>query len=132
MSMGGCVQLKELHSATRERRTAQSYCTSDTDRARSGPPLELLFKGGAQIEAKLVAELGRLRASGSLGTLTQVSAATSPTGSYNTADMLRYLDLVLDKWGPDRHWRILLCDAFSAHLSRDVQHFAWARGYLVV
>ena len=96
---GGCVQLKELHSATRERWTAQTYCTSDRARALSGPPLELLFKGGAQIEAKLVVELDRLRASGSLCKLPQVSVATSPTGSYNTADILRYLDLVLDKWG---------------------------------
>ena len=43
---GGEVELKELHSATRERWTVNTYATSDETRAVAGDnPVECLFKG---------------------------------------------------------------------------------------
>ena len=130
---GGQVELKELHSATRERWTVNTYCTSDVDRACAGDnPVQMMFKGGEGVKATIRESLDQLRGSGCMGTLRHVSATTSPTGSYNTADILSYLSDVLPPWDPNRKWRILLLDAFSAHLDEDVSKLAWDRGYLLV
>ena len=45
---------------------------------------------------------------------------------------MAYLRKVLLPWGPGRKWRLLLVDAFSAHLDDAVARLAWDRGYLVV
>ena len=47
---GGEVNLKECHSATRERWTVNTYATSDEGRAACGDnPLECLFKGSRYV-----------------------------------------------------------------------------------
>ena len=130
---GGEVEVKELHSATRERWTVNTYATSDANRAASGDnPLQMLFKGGSGIAAGLEKTLGEFRGSGICGMLRHVSATTSPSGSYDTSDILAYLQAVLLPWGPGRKWRVLLVDAFSAHLDEDVARLAWERGYALV
>ena len=35
-------------------------------------------------------------------------------------------------WGPGRRWRILMLDAYRAHLVEAVKRLAWSRGYVVV
>ena len=89
-------------------------------------------RGGPIVLSKLQTGLDQLRGSGSLGNLRQVSVATSPSGSYNTDDIMAYLEKALPPWETGRGWRILLVDAFSAHLDECVARFAWGRGYMVV
>ena len=72
------------------------------------------------------------RDSGSCGNIRQASVTTSPSGSYNTDDIMAYLRKILLPWGPGRKWRILLVDAFSAHLDETVARLAWDCGYLIV
>jgi hypothetical protein len=130
---GGVVELVELHSATRERWTANTYGTSDEDRAMHCDVwLEMLMKGGCEILQKLQEGLQELRDSGSLGSLNGVTVATSPSGSYDTNDIVDYLQRALPEWGPGRRWRILLLDDFSAHKNDRITRLCWDRGYLPV
>ena len=130
---GGVVELVELHSATRERWTANTYGTSDEARAMACDVwLEMLMKGGTEVLRKLEEGLGQLRGGGSLGKLQGVSVATSPSGSYDTNDILAYLRRALPEWGPGRRWRILLLDAFTGHNGERIQRLSWERGYLLV
>ena len=55
--------------------------------------------GGGSCDA---AGSDKLRGSGSCGHLSQISVVTSPSGSYNTQDIMAYLQLVLEPWGPER------------------------------
>ena len=127
------VELVELHSATRERWTCNTFGTSDEDRAMNSDVwLEMLMKGGPEVLRKLREGLEELRASGSLGRLTGVSVATSPSGSYDTHDFLEYLRRSLPEWGPGRRWRILLLDAFTARQDERNARLCWNRGYLCV
>ena len=89
-------------------------------------------RGGPIVLSKLQTGLDQLRGSGSFGNLRHVSVATSPSGSYNTEDIMAYLEKALPSWETGRGWRILLVDAFSAHLDECVARLAWDRGYMVV
>ena len=109
-----------------------NYATSDGARASMGPPLELMFKGGARILEDVQGALTELRSAGDWGHLEHVSVAVSPSASYNTDDVIDYLDKVLLHWGASRKWRILMSDAYSAHLDVRVQELCWERGYLMV
>ena len=130
---GGVVELVELHSATRERWTANTYGTSDENRAMHCDVwLEMLMKGGCEVLRKLQEGLQELRDSGSLGRLNGVTVATSPSGSYDTNDIVDYLHRALPEWGPGRRWRILLLDDFSAHKNDRITRLCWDRGYLPV
>ena len=58
---------------------------------------------------------------------------SSPTGSYCEADILNYLELVLDPMVPGRdYWRILMVDDYSAQTTPAVRRAAWHRGYVVI
>ena len=57
---------------------------------------------------------------------------TSPKASYREDDVLDFIDNRLEDWGPDRRWRVLLLDAYSAHLSDRVRRCAWHKGYVVI
>ena len=89
-------------------------------------------KGGSEVERKLEEGLKELRRNGLLGTLQGVAARTSPSGSYDTNDIVRYLSRHLPAWGPERRWRILLLDFFFAHKGERIQRLCWERGYLLV
>ena len=126
------VELNECHGSTRDRFTGLTMCTSSVERAAQIPRLECLFKGGPKIKESLEADLGELRRSGVHGNLEWVSVGTSPSGSYNTDDMVRYLDRHLEEWGPNRQWRILSLDAYAPHNDAAIDYMAWQRGYVVV
>ena len=127
------VELVEMHSATRERWTCNTFGTSDENRAMNCDVwLEMLMKGGPEVLRKLREGLEELRAGGSLGRLTGVSVATSPSGSYDTHDILEYLRRSLPEWGSGRRWRILLLDAFTGHNDERIARLCWDRGYLCV
>ena len=125
------ISLKECHAATRARWTANTWTTSDLELAMSGPPLELMFKGGTGVLEKCMTALDALRATGVYGELRNVSVTTSSSASYDKADVLDYLKRHLLPWGPKRKWRILLADAFRPHLCDEVRELCWKRGYLM-
>jgi hypothetical protein len=61
-----------------------------------------------------------------------LSVTTSPTGSYCEADILNYLELVLDPMVPGRDWRILMVDDYRAQTTLAVRRAAWHRGYVLI
>jgi len=129
---GGEVELKEGHSATRERWTACTYTTSSVERALQIPPLELMFKGGPRVAATLEDFLHNLRASGGFGNLRWLSVVTGESGSYKVDDVLAYLHTHLEPWGPARRWRILTADDYKCHKDPRVFELCWSRGYFLV
>ena len=127
MSIRGCgiVPLKEGHAQTRERWTLQTHTTSNADRARQVPPVEIMFKAeGDRVQAK-VSEAVPAWAP-------WLTVVTGPKGSYREDDVLNYIEHRLEPMTDGRRWRILLLDAYSAHLSERVRVCAWHRGYVVV
>ena len=129
---GGSVGLSECHSATRQRWTSSTFTTSSLQRARAIPPLEVMMKGGQGVHQKLLDALTELRASGVFGSLTWLSVATSPSGSYNTEDVHAFLDRHLELMTPGRHWRIIMADDYSAHKADCIWDLCWERGYVLV
>ena len=119
------VSLLECHGSTRSRWTActftsSDFTTRDMDRGASPhsvrfPPAQLMFKGGARVQKQLQEILHKLRSSGLDGDLQWLSVVTGDSGSYKREDILQYLDVVLEPWGPERRWRILICDVYKPH-----------------
>jgi len=124
------VALKENHSATRNRWTLTTWVTNSMERALAIPPLECCFKGGVRVNAALASLLSELRAGGLCGDW--LSLVATDKGSYKAGDIYRYLDRHLEPWGPTRRWRILFCDAYSAHDSHEVRKLCWSRGYIMM
>ena len=137
------VVLKEGHAATRSRWTMNTMCISDFDDANTHggggiqgdeaaptvvgmlPPLELMFKAqGCQLEHRLQASIP--------ADASWMSVTTSPKGSYREEHVLAYLERHLEPWSADRRWRILITDAFSAHMGDNIRRLAWHRGYIVI
>ena len=130
---GDCdVALREDHNATRKRWTAFTQCLSSLEETPPGhrPFCELLFQGGAQILAGLEEVVNNLRACGV--EVEWLTVAVSDSGSYRAEHVIDYLEKTLLPWGPDRRWRILMLDAYRAHLIDAVKRLAWKRGYIVV
>ena len=127
MSIRGCgvVPLKEGHAQTRERWTLQTHTTSNADRARQVPPVEIMFKAdGDRVQAKVSAAVPAWAP--------WLTVVTGAKGSYREDDVLNYIEHRLEPMTDGRRWRILLLDAYSAHLSERVRVCAWQRGYVVV
>jgi hypothetical protein len=61
-----------------------------------------------------------------------LTVATSPKGSYREADVLNFLGRHLPALTDGRHWRIMLADDFSAHLTPAVFRLCWLRGYVLI
>ena len=61
-----------------------------------------------------------------------MSVTTSPKGSYREEHVLAYLERHLEPWSADRRWRILLTDAYAAHMGDNIRRLAWHRGYIVI
>ena len=127
---GSVVPLVEGHADTRKRWTANLTTFSDTARIKQdGPPYcEFVFKGGEKLELRL-REYIRERGYGPW-----ISVATTDSGSYKMPDVIRFLKTHLpDNFSPQsRQWRIIIADAFSAHLSPQVFNLCWNRGYVLI
>ena len=121
----GVVPLKEGHAQTRQRWTLQTTTTSNPQRAGAVPPVEVMFKAdGDKLVQRLAAEIPSWAP--------WMSVVTSPKGSYREDDVLNFIENRLEDMSPSREWRILLLDAFSAHLSNRVRMCAWHKGYVVI
>ena len=122
---GGVVPLKEGHAQTRERWTLQTTTTSNLERARAVPPVEVMFKAaGDRLVHKLQASIPAWAP--------WMTVVTAPKGSYREDDVLNFIEDRLEDMTPLRRWRILLLDAYSAHLSTRVRMCAWHKGYVVI
>ena len=123
----GAVVLREGHAATRERWTANTMVSSRPNRTGHPPPLQLMFRVKGRGE-RVLQQLQE-----AIPTWAPwLSVTTSPSGSYCEADILNYLELVLDPMVPGRDWRILLVDDYRAQTTLAVRRAAWHRGYVVV
>ena len=121
----GIVPLKEGHSQTRQRWTLQSTTTSNAARARAVPPVEVMFKAsGERLSAELQAAVPSWAP--------WMSVVTAMKGSYREDDVLNFIERRLEDLTPTRRWRILMLDAYSAHLSDRVRMCAWHKGYVVI
>ena len=125
------VTLKECQAASRARWSATTYTKSRLEKGKS-VPLEALFKGGNTIKAGLEEALAAIRAEGKYGELPNVSVATSSSGSYGLDEVLEFMERHLEPWTPERHWKILLADAYRAHLCKEVRDLCWDKGYFLV
>ena len=94
------------------------------------PPLEALFRGGPRAVAIARVALDRLREEGEYGPLTWLSVAMGPGGSYRQEHVVKYLQRQLPMQSPDRPWRILLCDVYSAHMDHTIAVAAALRVYV--
>jgi hypothetical protein len=127
---GSVVPLVEGHADTRKRWTGNLTTFSDKARIkRDGPPYcEFVFKGGQKLELRLRQYI-RERGFGPW-----LSVATTDSGSYKMPDVIKFLKTHLpDDFSPQsRQWRIIIADAFSAHLSPQVFNLCWNRGYVLI
>ena len=124
---GGLVPLVEGHAATRERWTANLTTFSNKERlSKDGPPYcEFVFKAAGDVMQLRLREYIRSRGYGPW-----VSVATTDKGSYKTPDILNFLETHLPSMSGSRRRRIIWADDFSAHLSPQVFHLCWSRGYV--
>jgi len=96
--------------------------------------LELCFKGGSGVKSNVAALCEKLKASGICGDW--LSLVATESASYKADDVLEYMYLkaVLEEWSPSRSrgndYRILFCEAYSAHDSHAIRKLAWSRGYM--
>ena len=84
---GGTVELKENHSHTRDRWTANTTVTTDIARASELPHVEFMARGGPGVAQQLIAAVDNLASSGEFGNLAVLSTQTSPRDSYAAAEM---------------------------------------------
>ena len=126
------VPLKECAAQARERWTLNTHVCSETLAPGNLPPLEALFKGGVGVAAKVKRALKELCVGGDYGLLEWLGVGVGPKGSYRQSHVLAYLRRHLLPMTPERKWRILMCDVYSAHLDEAVRTEALQRGYALV
>ena len=119
---------RENHTDTRSRWTGNTLCVNDIELARKIPFAQLMFNGGSGILKDLKELETELRATG----YPWLSLTTSDSGSYRIEHVVEYLEELLDEMTPGRRIRILMCDAYKAHLDPAIRRLAWSRGYIVV
>ncbi len=117
--------LKECHAATRSRWSVNTMTTSCPERAKSGPPVEVMFKADGERLARALSLEVPLWAP-------WLTVVTSPKASYREEHVLAFLEEHLPPLTEGRPWRILLCDAFAPQMSEAVRHLAWQRGYVLL
>ena len=127
MSLRGCANmpLKEGHAQTRERWTLQTTTTSNPERARGLPPVEIMFKASGDTLIRSLTAIVPAWAP-------WLTVVTAPKGSYREDDVLNFIEQRLEPMTEGRRWRILLLDAYSAHLTERVRRCAWHKGYVVI
>ena len=101
------VELRQGHSATRERWTATTYTTSDLLRAAKPLPLEVCVKGGPIVGLCVHAAADRLCDCGD-DEHKWLTGRSTDSGSYKTEDILAFLKKHLEHMRAGRAWRILL------------------------
>ena len=121
------VSISENCADSKTRWTGNTLVISDVVKARAIPFAELMFNGGAGVLKGLKTLEAELRACG----FSWLSLTTSDTASYRTEHVIEYLEEMLEPWSPGRDIRILMCDAYAAHLDPAVRRLAWPRGYIV-
>ena len=103
LSIRGCgvVPLNEVHSATRERWSANTLVRSDFMPKDPMPFLEIMFRAeGSRLQAKLQQQIPQWAP--------WLSVVTSPSGSYQEPDILDYLERLYPlPLQPRQRWRIL-------------------------
>ena len=122
------VSIAENCADSKTRWTGNTLVISDEVMARKIPFAQLMFNGGSGILKSLKALEAELRACG----MPWLSLTVSDTASYRTEHVIDYLEELLDPLIPGRDIRILMCDAYAAHLDPAVRRLAWNRGYIVV
>ena len=122
------VSISENCADTKTRWTGNTLVISDHTKARQIPFAQLMFNGGSGILKDLKKLEDELRACG----FHWLSLTVSDTASYRTEHVIDYLEELLDPWTPGRDIRILMCDAYAAHLDPAVRRLAWERGYIVI
>ena len=120
--------IKENHGATRSRWTSNTLCTSDVEKAKQIPFVELMFAGGEKLSTDLQRLVDELRADGH----GYLSIVTSDSGSYRTGSVFDYLEKMLDPMVPGRDIRILAMDTYKSHLDDAIKRLGWQRGYIVL
>ena len=125
------VVLKEIHSQTRERWTACTTCTSDRAQAAEGPPVMCYFKGGDGILRSCEDYIRTTPVFQAAGL--KMKIGVSDSGSMRLEHVLDFLEFALQRGpGDDGRWRILLCDAYRAHMGDAIARLAWKHKYIVV
>ena len=122
------VPLIENHAATRERWSLNSITDSDEERIKQRlPGFQMMIKAeGHKLESRLqdyVAEKNLPF---------QVSVVTGPSGSYREHDILNFLDLHLDEWGPGSRWELFFLDAYAPGLTDNCQRSCWTKGNILM
>ena len=123
------VSIKENCAATKSRWTGNTLVISDVALARAIPFAELMFNGGTGVLKNLKTLEDEMHATNDFNWL---SLTTSDSGSYRTEHVIEYLEKLLEPWHEGRRIRILMCDAYAAHLDPAVRRLAWTRGYIVI
>lgn len=127
---GVTVPLVEGHADTRKRWTANLVTYSDKERItrERQPYCEFVFKGGEKLQSRLRQHIR------DQGYGPWLSVATTDSASYKTPDVIEFLKTHLPKdFTPQlREWRIIIADAFSAHLAPQVFNLCWSRGYVLI
>ena len=126
------VALKECHGATRSRWSVNTSVTSDPAALAEGKPpwVEIMFKGGAGVDAEL--ERIRVELEAQYGAMPWLSFSTSEKGSYRREHIIACLQAHLEPWSEGRDWRIIMCDAYGPHLDAAVFQVCWERGYILL
>ena len=123
------VTLKEIHSETRARWTAQTFCTSSRRRAEATPFVEVLFKGGEGI----LRDSGDYVSQCPACSRVRMTVQVSNSGSYRMEHILFWMDRALKRGpGDDNRWRILLLDVYRAHMGDPVYRLAWKHRYVLI
>jgi hypothetical protein len=91
---------------------------------------ELMFNGGVGVMKDLKTLQDEMHATNDFDWL---SLTTSDSGSYRSLNhVIEYLEKLLEPMHEGRDIRILMCDAYAAHLDPAVRRLAWTRGYIVI
>ena len=124
------VALKEVHAQTRERWTACTAVLSEASAPAESVPLLVLFKGGEGILKAL--EAYQATTAELHSSQINLKVAVSNSGSMRIEHILDYLDFALQRRSGDNQWKVLLCDAYRAHIADSISRLAWKHRYIVV
>ena len=119
-------EIKENHSATRERMSFMTYTSNNEEHIARGLPLELCFRmAGPGTKVLHGGESGLKLPPG------RFSVRVSNSGSYREEHVYLFLETHLEALTPERiaakDWRILYLDLYAAHMGRRLWDLCWSR-----
>ena len=119
-------EIKENHSATRERMSFMTYTSNNEDHTARGLPLELCFRLDGPGTKVLHGEAAGLKLPPG-----RFSVRVTNSGSYREEHVYLFLETHLEELTPERiaakDWRILYLDLYAAHLGRRLWDLCWSR-----